>query len=458
METRTFAEELEIGGWRARHLSGELAHADGARCRLEPKVMDLLMVLARQPGAVVTRAHLLATLWPGMVVGDDTLARAVSKLRQALGDDARAPQYIETIAKRGYRLLAGVRTLHAPQAQDALPAHPPAPDVPSVPDAPIAAPSAQQMQWPPQPPVTGRRGWTIWRALAGVLLAGSVAWGVWSRTLDPSIAPSAEPSAVVPATALEAASEVATPSPDLLARADDYYFQYTQADNLAAITLYERVMAQRPDHAPALAGLANAWVQQQMRWPQGAALTYRTLGDALAAGHLRTPAARRVLQEARQIAERGVALAPELAATHKALGLVYSAQGEFAAARAAYARALQLDPNAWGVLINLGDLAEIEGDSAAALGWFQRAWTAMAVAYPQESARIRPWHAALGTLIGDRLRNQGLATLARQWYLRVLEQAPDHRPAQEALAQLAAATARPVPKDADAPLSPAGGN
>jgi hypothetical protein len=54
---------------------------------------------------------LLSAVWPGVVVGDEALSQAVTKLRKALGDDVRAPTYIETISKRGYRLIAPVNPL-----------------------------------------------------------------------------------------------------------------------------------------------------------------------------------------------------------------------------------------------------------------------------------------------------------------------------------------------------------
>ena len=79
--------------------------------RLEPKAMELLVALASRPGEVVSREELLSTVWPGVVVGDEALSQAVTKLRRALGDDARVPTYIETISKRGYRLIAEVEPL-----------------------------------------------------------------------------------------------------------------------------------------------------------------------------------------------------------------------------------------------------------------------------------------------------------------------------------------------------------
>src|SRR5690606_18352607 len=70
--------------------------------------MDLLILLASKAADVIPHEEILAALWPNTVVGDDTLARCVSKLRKALGDDPKAPRYVETISKRGYRLIAPV--------------------------------------------------------------------------------------------------------------------------------------------------------------------------------------------------------------------------------------------------------------------------------------------------------------------------------------------------------------
>lgn len=98
---------VRVGAWRLDRMRNELA-AEGRTVRLEPKVVEVLAYLAARPGAVVSREELLAAVWPGVVVGDDTLTQAIIKLRKALGDDAHQPRYIETISKRGYRLIAPV--------------------------------------------------------------------------------------------------------------------------------------------------------------------------------------------------------------------------------------------------------------------------------------------------------------------------------------------------------------
>ncbi len=75
---------------------------------LEPKVLEVLLRLAAKPGETVAPEELLATVWEGKFVVDAVVTRAISELRRALGDDAKAPRYIQTVARRGYRLIAPV--------------------------------------------------------------------------------------------------------------------------------------------------------------------------------------------------------------------------------------------------------------------------------------------------------------------------------------------------------------
>jgi len=76
--------------------------------QLEPKVMQVLVMLAEAGGEPVPRERLLESVWAGTFVGEQVLSRAVSELRKAFGDDARSPRVIETIAKKGYRLISPV--------------------------------------------------------------------------------------------------------------------------------------------------------------------------------------------------------------------------------------------------------------------------------------------------------------------------------------------------------------
>ena len=100
-------QRVRIGDWRVDPETNQLSRG-GESVRIEPKAMDVLMLLATHVGRVVMREQIFAAVWPGVVVGDEALTQSVIKLRRALGDDSRAPAYIETIAKRGYRLIAPV--------------------------------------------------------------------------------------------------------------------------------------------------------------------------------------------------------------------------------------------------------------------------------------------------------------------------------------------------------------
>jgi Tol biopolymer transport system component/DNA-binding winged helix-turn-helix (wHTH) protein len=78
----------------------------GEIVQVEPKIMQVLAALADHPQQVVTRDELMGRVWNGVFVTDDALHRAIRELRRLFGDDSEAPQVIETIRKRGYRLIA----------------------------------------------------------------------------------------------------------------------------------------------------------------------------------------------------------------------------------------------------------------------------------------------------------------------------------------------------------------
>ena len=83
--------------------------------RLEPKVMQVLVLLAAHAGQVVAKERLIQTVWPDTFVTDDVLTRAISELRRVFGDDAKEPRFIQTIPKSGYRLIARVSSGGADQ-------------------------------------------------------------------------------------------------------------------------------------------------------------------------------------------------------------------------------------------------------------------------------------------------------------------------------------------------------
>jgi DNA-binding winged helix-turn-helix (wHTH) protein len=96
--------DFAIGEWNVQPSLNRLTRGQDV-VRLEPKVMQVLVCLADGGGDVVTREELIARVWPDVFVTDDVLHRAIGELRRVFGDSHAAPRYIETIRKRGYRLV-----------------------------------------------------------------------------------------------------------------------------------------------------------------------------------------------------------------------------------------------------------------------------------------------------------------------------------------------------------------
>jgi DNA-binding winged helix-turn-helix (wHTH) protein len=92
-----------LGDWTVDPARGALVK-NGKEVRLEPQAMALLLLFAASPNQVIRKDEIIAAVWQGRAIGDDTLASAVSKLRTALGE-SKAKRYIETLPKRGYRLV-----------------------------------------------------------------------------------------------------------------------------------------------------------------------------------------------------------------------------------------------------------------------------------------------------------------------------------------------------------------
>ena len=146
--TAQFSTLLQVGDWKVEPALNQISAA-GRAVKLEPKAMSVLVYLAERPGEVVSRDALLSAVWPGVVVGDDSLTQVVIKLRKALGDAAEKPAYIQTIPKGGYRLVAPVVRL------------------------PVAA---------------GRRvPWMAGAGIAALLLAAAGAWWIKGHAPEPGI-------------------------------------------------------------------------------------------------------------------------------------------------------------------------------------------------------------------------------------------------------------------------------
>ncbi|MEM6808963.1 MAG: winged helix-turn-helix domain-containing protein [Pseudomonadota bacterium] len=382
-ETSTSHSSYGLGPWRVEPETGRL-HRDGDVVALEPRLMALLDLLVAARGKVIPRSEIEAALWPDVIVGEDTVARAISRLRRALGDSASAPTFVETLPKRGYRLL-----VRATPPGDDHERHAP-----------------RRFAWP-------------LAALCGALVAVTM-FIVWP--------------AKSPAPPERATIEVS--------RADDLYMRFTRADNEAAISLYERVLATDPDNIRAQAGLANALVQRVVRWPDRPDAATRgadTLSEALDRGLTSTSEARAVLQRAESMAERAVRNAPDDTDAMKALAFTATAQGDLERGAELYARAIRLNADAWASMINLGEIRSMQGDVPAALAHFEQAHAAMGRAYAYEPQRVGPWQVAMGVQIGALHEQLGAPAEAELWYRRALNDVPFEPEATVRLARLLAA-------------------
>lgn len=111
-------------------LAGGELRKSGVRMRLQEQPFQVLCLLMQRSGKIVTREELRLQLWPAdtFVDFDHSLNTAVNKLREALGDSAATPRYVETVARRGYRFLAPVERLERNAgAQVSAPAASPSP-------------------------------------------------------------------------------------------------------------------------------------------------------------------------------------------------------------------------------------------------------------------------------------------------------------------------------------------
>lgn len=99
--------DFRLGSWMVRPGLNTI-ESDGKAVRLEPKAIEVLVCLAENTGETVPKDRLLRAVWGDTFVTEDVLTRCISELRKALEDDPKEPQAIQTVPKRGYRLLLAV--------------------------------------------------------------------------------------------------------------------------------------------------------------------------------------------------------------------------------------------------------------------------------------------------------------------------------------------------------------
>jgi DNA-binding winged helix-turn-helix (wHTH) protein len=99
--------DFRVGDWLIQPDLGRVRNRDRV-VRLRPQLLDVLACLAGHAGRTLTKDELFAAVWMPQHVTDSALTRCIAELRRTLGDDIHQPRYIETIPKRGYRLVASV--------------------------------------------------------------------------------------------------------------------------------------------------------------------------------------------------------------------------------------------------------------------------------------------------------------------------------------------------------------
>lgn len=173
------AHKVRFGLFEANLATGEL-HKSGIRIRIQGQPFRVLTCLLEEPGEVVTREDLQQRLWGAdtTVDFDRSLGTAINKLRDALGDSAENPRFIETLARRGYRFIAPVTFIRkeAAPSEEITPAKVDEPKALASSRAPEGA-AQENSPAPPQP--ARRAGWglPVIAALA-VLAAALLGFGV----------------------------------------------------------------------------------------------------------------------------------------------------------------------------------------------------------------------------------------------------------------------------------------
>jgi len=282
----TWPNGFLVGEWQVAPPLNLLARGE-EQVRLEPRVMDVLVHLAERADAVVSKEELIEHVWKGRYTTDDVLSVAIYSLRKALGDDARRPRYVETVSRRGYRLIAPVQTATA-----------------------IAAPAPVPTAVPGQPqPEESRPRRSAWSTVAAtVALALAAAGALWMLPAG------RHRRHVAPAEAHEA-----------YLKGRYFLDQRSIRGWRQALEQFERAVALDPRDPAAQAGLAD---------------TYSAMSDFGVA----SPAEMR--PRALQAARRALELDPRSAEGQEALGRVqFLFDWDFAAAGRSLARAVALDPD-----------------------------------------------------------------------------------------------------------------
>ena len=233
--------------------SGEV-RKNGARIRLQAQPFQLLGLLLENVGEVVTREEICRQLWPAdtFVDFEHSLAAAVNKIREALGDSPENPKYIETLPKRGYRFIGKIK----PEAPVVLPAL-------ESKDGPVIAAAV--------PTVTH---WGRWVAVLALLL---IIVATFSLTRLPRNAENPEPSTAVPFTSYPGQETAPSVSPDGSRIAFSWDNAMTRGSGSPAYDLYMKAIGS--ETLIRLTNHPSEWISSTWS-PDGTQIAFHRLAGA----------------------------------------------------------------------------------------------------------------------------------------------------------------------------------
>lgn len=275
---------------------GFFIEGPAGRFSMEPKVMALLAVLAKNPNAVMTREALITEVWGVEFGGDERLSRAISLLRKALGDTRGQHSHIETIPRTGYRLIATL-TDNPPvviNAQSQLSEIDGTIGLAADPDNLIS----QNLAPPDKPRGLGFRAF----AVVGLIVAAGLA--LWLSPIGRSVTDNAYNVRI--------------------GAGLDHLKHSSREDAIPqAQTLFSGILTDDPEHARAQAGLALALLNEYF-------------------GRERDPA---VLERAKSVANLSIELSPHLALPNIAVAWVATSTGDYEKAHKFFDQADILEPD-----------------------------------------------------------------------------------------------------------------
>jgi DNA-binding winged helix-turn-helix (wHTH) protein/tetratricopeptide (TPR) repeat protein len=354
---------VRFGVFEAHLKSAEL-YKSGRLVRLQQQPFELLRALLEHPGELVTRDSLRRTLWPdGVTVDfDQSLNKSVTKLRQALGDTASSPRFVETLPKRGYRFIAPVTVViesavtDREEPRESTPAESVSvetmPPLPAAPEPALKTPAAAED--------TGRQTSMLVALAIAVALIGSVLIA-WAKVIPAAIEPRAEVTK----------SRRFAPS----AEARDAYARGVLAlagrgsEGLRlSIDHFDRAIQLSPRYADAYVGLSDGWSLMSsngsidsrygMMRAREAAIRALTLDPASARAHVSLGRVTMIVDWDWATAEwhftRAITLEPGEPTAHEWYAYLLSATGRYVDAIAEARRAVQAEPQSLNARTALG--------------------------------------------------------------------------------------------------------